>query len=276
MHGKLCVVTGANSGIGLETARGLARAGATVVLACRDVAKGERARDDIVQGTGNDAVSVLPLDLADKAAVRAFAGALRERHARIDVLVNNAGVVRRTRSATKDGFESTFGVNHIGTARVTLELLDLLRAGAPSRVVFVTSKLHRKATMRWDDLQFERGRLRGMEAYNHSKLASLLFAKALARRLAGDGVAVNGAHPGVVGTELTREYPRLVMRIAKIFLLTPTQGAACPLHVATAPELDGVTGEYFEESKRSRASDEACDAAVQDRLWSITEQMLGA
>jgi NAD(P)-dependent dehydrogenase (short-subunit alcohol dehydrogenase family) len=276
MRGKVCIVTGANTGIGLETARGLATAGATVVLACRDVAKGERARESITTSAGRDDVVVMRLDLGDRTSVAAFAKAFGERYDRLDVLVDNAGVAPRLRTTTKDGFETTFGVNHLGTARVTLALLDALRAAVSARVVVVSSKMHHGTTMRWDDLQFERRSLGGLAAYKHSKLANVLFAKALARRLSPHRVTVNVVHPGVVATELTREYPRVLTRVAGLFLLKPAQGAECPLHVATAPELDGVSGEYFEASRRARASPEACDEAAQERLWEITEEMLAA
>jgi NAD(P)-dependent dehydrogenase (short-subunit alcohol dehydrogenase family) len=274
MQGKVCVVTGANTGIGRETARGLAQAGATVVLACRDTAKAQDARSSIARSTGRDDVVVMALDLGDTASIRAFAAAFRERYVRLDVLVNNAGVAPRQRATTRDGFESTFGVNHLGTALLTFELLDLLRASAPSRVVVVSSDLHHRGKMVWDDLQFERRSFQGLAAYCQSKLANVLFAKALARRLDGDGVTVNALHPGVVATELTRHYPRPLVAIWQLFLLTPAQGAACSLHVATSAELEGVTGEYFEKSRIKPAARAARDEAAQEKLWALTEQLL--
>jgi NAD(P)-dependent dehydrogenase (short-subunit alcohol dehydrogenase family) len=275
MEGKVCIVTGANTGIGKETARGLADRGATVILACRDATRGEEARASIAQTSGRDDVAMMPLDLGDQASIRAFAAAFRARYGRLDVLVNNAGVAPRKRTTTRDGFESTFGVNHLGTALLTLELLDLLRASAPSRIVVVSSDLHYRGKMAWDDLQFERRTFNGLAAYNQSKLANVLFTRALARRLAGEGVTVNALHPGVVATELTRSYPRPLVALFQLFLLSPTQGAACSLHVATSPELAGVTGEYFEKSRIKLPSRAAQDEAAQERLWGITEQLLG-
>ncbi|WP_437876751.1 SDR family oxidoreductase [Sorangium sp. So ce513] len=274
MRGKICIVTGGNTGIGKETARGLAQRGATVVLACRDTQKGEAAREDIARTTGNEDVRVMGLDLASKASIRSFAESFRAARDRLDVLVNNAGVWLRSRSTTRDGLEATFGVNHVGTWLLTQELLPLLKQSAPSRIVILSSKLHYSGTMDWEDLQFERRKYSSMTAYKQSKLANVLFTRALSRRLAGTGVTVNAVHPGVVATELTRDYPKLFMKLSQLFLLTPEQGAACSLHVATAPELDGVTGEYFEKSRIKPAAAAALDEAAQERLWKLTEALV--
>lgn len=275
MNGKVCVVTGGNTGIGKETARGLAQRGATVVLACRDVGKAEAARDDIARTTGRGDVEVIALDLGSKASIRAFGEQLRAKHDRLDVLVNNAGVWQRWRRTTKDGIEATFGVNHVGTWLLTQELLPLLKRSAPSRIVVLSSKLHYRGQMGWDDLQFERRKFGSLAAYSQSKLANVLFTKALSRRLEGTGVAVNAVHPGVVATELARDSPKLVMKIVQLFMLTPEQGAACSLNVATAPELAGVTGEYFEKSRIKPAATAALDEAAQERLWKLTEALAG-
>jgi NAD(P)-dependent dehydrogenase (short-subunit alcohol dehydrogenase family) len=280
MDGKVVIVTGANTGIGLETARGLARLGATVVLACRDAGKAEVARYEIEQSVSGANVTAMRLDLGDMEQVREFARTFRERYGRLDVLVNNAGLIARKRKTTRDGFESTFGVNHLGTALLTFELLDLLRDSKPSRVVVVSSDLHYRGKMAWKDLQFEHEPFRGLAAYNQSKLANVLFAKALARRLPPSEVTVNALHPGVVATQLTRAYPRPVVALWQLFLLAPAEGATCSIHVASAPDLAGVTGEYFEKSRIKRASPVACDIASQEKLWAITlglvPQRLGA
>jgi NAD(P)-dependent dehydrogenase (short-subunit alcohol dehydrogenase family) len=275
MAGKIAIVTGSNTGIGKATALGLARGGAQVVLAVRDTAKGEAARAEIVAQTKNDGVVVMALDLGDFASIRAFAAAFAQRFPRLDVLVDNAGVTTRKRTLTRDGFESTFGVNHLGTALLTLELLPLLERSAPSRVVIVSSGLHYRGKMRWDDLQHASGSFSGLAAYNQSKLANVLFANALARRLAGKGVTVNTLHPGVVGTELTRDYPRPIQAVIKVFMLTPEQGAACSLYVATSPAIEGTTGAYFDKSRPKTPSEDARDVAQQERLWALTEQLTG-
>lgn len=273
MNGKVCIVTGGNTGIGKETARGLAQRGAKVVLACRDTARGEAARDDIARSTGRKDVEVIALDLGSKASIRAFGERFRATHERLDVLVNNAGVWRSSRGTTEEGLEATFGVNHVGTWLLTQDLLPLLKKSAPSRVVVLSSKLHYRGRMDWEDLQFERRKYGTTAAYAQSKLANVLFTKALARRLEGTGVTVNAVHPGVVRTELMRDYPKLLVKIFTLFLLTPEQGAECSLHVATAPELAGVTGEYFEKSRIKPAAAEALDEAAQERLWALTEAL---
>ncbi|WP_437739821.1 SDR family oxidoreductase [Sorangium sp. So ce1504] len=273
MNGKVCVVTGGNTGIGKETARGFAQRGAKVVLACRDTGRGEAARDDIARSTGRKDVEVIALDLGSKASIRAFGERFRAAHERLDVLVNNAGVWRSSRGTTEDGLEATFGVNHVGTWLLTQDLLPLLKKSAPSRVVVLSSKLHYRGRMDWEDLQFERRKYGTTAAYAQSKLANVLFTKALARRLEGTGVTVNAVHPGVVRTDLMRDYPKLLMKLFNLFLLTPEQGAECSLHVATAPELAGVTGEYFEKSRIKPAAEAALDEAAQERLWKLTEAL---
>jgi NAD(P)-dependent dehydrogenase (short-subunit alcohol dehydrogenase family) len=275
MQGKVCIVTGSNTGIGKETARGLAQRGATVIMACRDVTKATAARDDIAATTGRKDVVVEALDLGSVKSIRAFAERFKEKHARLDVLVNNAGVWLTSRTTTAEGFESTFGVNHLGTFLLTQELLPLLKASSPSRVVVLSSKLHYSGKMVWDDLQYERRKFSGPSAYNQSKLANVLFTIALAKRLEGTGVTVNAVHPGVVATELSRNYPKLLVKIFNLFLLTPEKGAACSLHVATAPELSKVTGEYFEKSQIKLAAKDARDEAAQERLWKLSEALLG-
>jgi len=275
MKDKVCVVTGSNTGIGKETARGLAQRGFSVVLACRDVAKAEAARDDIVRSTGQREVDVMGLDLANTDSIRAFAQRFAHKYGRLDVLLNNAGLWPTTRSTTDEGYETTFGVNHLGTFLLTHELTPLLCRSAPSRVVILASSLHYRGRMDWDDLMFERRKYDGPKAYSQSKLANVLFMRALSRRLDGLGVAVNAVHPGVVATELARGYPKALVKLFHLFLLSPAEGAACSLHVATAPELEDTTGLYFEKSKPRSPSPRALDMGAQERLWTLSEHLLG-
>lgn len=276
MDGRVCIVTGANTGIGKETARGLAAAGARVILACRNMEKAEAAREDIARSTGRDDVTAMPLDLGSVASVRQFSARVRDELPALHVLVNNAGVWTTSRSTTADGFETTWGTNHLGTFLLTRELLPLLESSAPARVVVLSSKLHYQGAMNWDDLQFERGGFGGPKAYNQSKLANVLFTKALARRLEGRGVTVNAVHPGVVATELARDYPKLLVKLFHLFLLTPEQGAQCSLHVAMSEECGRETGNYYEKSRPKTASRAARDEAAQERLWKLTEDTLAA
>lgn len=273
MAGKVCVVTGANTGIGKETARGLAVRGATVILACRDLVKGEAARADIARTTGRDDVRLIGLDLADLANVRAFAEKLRAELPHLDVLVNNAGVWTTKRGTTVDGFETTFGVNHLGTFLLTNELLPLLEAAPAGRVVTLSSSLHYRGRMRWDDLQAERS-FSGPRAYNQSKLANVLFTLALARRLEKTNVRAFAVHPGVVATELARSYPKLLIKVFHLFLLTPEQGARCSLHAATAPERAAQNGLYFEKSRPRQVAKAARDEEAQERLWRLSEELV--
>ncbi|MDP2312036.1 MAG: SDR family oxidoreductase [Pseudomonadota bacterium] len=271
MNGKVCIVTGSNTGIGKETARELARRGATVILAVRDVAKGEAARAEIAADTGRTDLVVIPLDLGNLASIRAFATRIQAEYPRLDVLVNNAGCWPTVRSTTADGFETTFGSNHLGTFRLTMELLPLLKGSGPARIVVLSSKLHYSGKMAWDDLHYEKRAYSGPGAYNQSKLANVLFTLALARRLEGTSVTVNAVHPGVVATELARGYPAFLVKIFHLFLLTPAQGAACSLYVATSSELAGVTGHYFEHGKSRAPATAALDEAAQERLWDLSE-----
>ncbi len=275
LTGKVAIVTGANTGIGKETARGLAARGATVVIASRDPAKAEAARADIAETTGRTDVSTMTLDLASKESIHAFVKAFEAAHDRLDILVDNAGIWPNERTTTRDGFETTFGVNHLGTFLLTRELLPLLEKSAPARIVVLSSALHYRGKLDWDDLMFERRSYSGTTAYNQSKLANVLFTKALARRLDPKKVTVNAVHPGVVATELARDFPKFFVKIFHLFLLTPKQGAECSLHVATSKDLDGMTGAYFEKSKAKAASKAALDENAQERLFELSEKLLG-
>lgn len=275
MQGKIAIVTGSNTGIGKETARGLAQQGATVIMACRDPQKAEAARAELAAGAGRGEVVAMPLDLGSKVSVRAFARSFGEKYGKLDVLVNNAGVWPTARGTTADGVETTWGTNHLGTFLLTMELLPLLKASAPSRVVVLSSKLHYRGKIDWEDLQFEKKSYSATGAYNQSKLANVMFTKALARRLEGTGVTANAVHPGVVTTELARGYPKLLVKIFHLFTITAEEGAKTSLHVATAAETAKVTGEYFEDCKAKPAAKAALDVAAQERLWKVTEAMIG-
>jgi NAD(P)-dependent dehydrogenase (short-subunit alcohol dehydrogenase family) len=274
----LAVVTGSNTGIGKETARGLVKRGYRVVMACRDARKAAGAAEELKQSDPANAalVETAPLDLGSFDSIRGFAVDLVDRwgDSGLDLLVNNAGLWPTTRSTTADGLETTFGVNHVGTFLLTRELLPLLKKAPAARVVNLTSKLHYRGKMVWDDLQFEQRSFSGPTAYNQSKLANVLFTKALARRLQGTSVTTNAVHPGVVTTELARDYPTILTKLFHLFTISPEQGAACSLYVATAPELAETTGAYFESSKEKAAAKAACDEAAQERLWTLTEDLL--
>jgi NAD(P)-dependent dehydrogenase (short-subunit alcohol dehydrogenase family) len=275
MRGRVCVITGANRGIGRATALGLARRGATVVMLCRDPERGERAQDDVRRESGNPDVSLVVCDLASLASVRAAATVVAARHPAVHVLVNNAGVNVARRAESADGVELTFAVNHLGPFLLTNLLVPLLEAGAPSRVVNVTSTFERFGRIRFDDLQSAR-RYGAVRAYNQSKLATVLFTYELAERLAGTGVTANCVHPGLVATDLMRDWPRWLRALYEPFLLTPEHGARAVIHVATAPELEGVTGKYFHRARETRSSRRSYDVEARRRLWRVSEELTGA
>ena len=281
MRGKTVVITGGNTGIGKETAVALAREGARVIITSRDAERGAAAVDDIATRSASSEVEFLDLDLASIASIRQFADALASRTDRLSVLINNAGSLLRRRQTTADGFEMTFGVNHLGHFLLTALLHDLLLQSAPSRVVVVASEAYKGARrgLDFDDLNLERTRYRGFKAYSRSKLANILFARELARRLDGSGVTANAVHPGLVATRFMRDgdaglLGNLVMAVSRPFMLTAEQGARTTIYVASAPELESITGAYFAESLPAPTNRQAIDMVAARRLWDASKELL--
>lgn len=284
MKDKTVLITGGNAGLGLETAVALATMGAAVTITARDAARGDAARQEIIERSGADPqqVEVMSLDLASTDSIRRFAEAFLATHPRLDVLVNNAGLILSERTETEDGFETTFGVNHLGHALLTDLLLDRLKASAPARIVVVASEAHKFAIdgLKFDDLQCE-GRFWSYRVYGRSKLANIYFTRALAKRLEGTGVTVNAVHPGSVATRFgrdgdTRLTTALTTFVARPFSRTPEEGARTQVWVASAPELEGVSGGYFSSSKPAdqHLSKVARDDAAAERLWSVSRELL--
>jgi retinol dehydrogenase-12 len=275
MNGKVCVVTGATSGIGKATATALARQGAQVVLVGRDRGRGEATAAEL------GAVAATPpqleiADLASMAQVRALADRLNTLD-RIDVLVNNAGFVAGQHRVTADGFEEVLAVNHLAPFLLTNLLLAKLTASAPARVITVASDAHTAARLDVDDLQLEHG-WDSWRSYSNSKLANILFTRELARRLAGTGVTANCAHPGVVRTGFGREGSpllRLGITIARPFLLSPERGASTIVYLATSADVAGASGGYYVKSKLREPSGAARDDATAQRLWQLSEELTG-
>jgi NAD(P)-dependent dehydrogenase (short-subunit alcohol dehydrogenase family) len=281
-HGRVAIVTGANTGLGFETARALASHGATVVLAVRDVERGKQAADRI---TGD--VRIQALDLASLDSVRSAASDLRADHPRIDLLINNAGVMYTPRQTTADGFEMQFGTNHLGHFALTGLLLDRLLPVPDSRVVTVSSTGHRiRAAIHFDDLQWEHSYSR-IGAYGQSKLANLMFTYELQRRLASHGTTVAvAAHPGVSDTELTRNAPAAlrvpITWLAPLLTQSPDRGALPTLRAATDPAVSGGQyygpggfGEIRGHPKLVTSNADSHDRAVHRRLWTVSEQLTG-
>ena len=276
---KTFLVTGANSGIGRETALGLARMGARVVLVCRNQQKGQQALADIQRETRSSQLDLLIADMSSFGSVRALAAQIRQRCQRVDVLINNAGAAVLQRTLSADGIEMTVAGNYLGAALLTCLLLDLLKSSAPSRIVNVSSEAHRNARLDMNDLQFETRKYNALAAYGQSKLLMNAFTFELARRLEGTGVTANSLHPGVVATNIWPSdaplFARIIMSLAKPFMLNPRRGAETSLYVATSPDVAGVSGQYFVKSKRAESNARSRDPNVQAAVWQWTEKMTG-
>jgi len=276
LAGKIVVVTGANTGIGLEIARGLALLRAHVVLACRNAEKAAAAREDIANDTCNDNVTTMQLDTSSTSSIRAFAKAFGEKHDRLDVLVNNAGVYLPTRQVTEDGVERTWATNVLGYFTLTNELLPLLRTSAPSRIVNVSSAMARSLDL--GDVQFERRRYAPREVYAQSKQAERMLTWALDRRLEGSRVYANAIHPGSVDTAMPRGGGGLERAVVDLYFRffgkTPAQGADTAVWAAASDECSMSHGNFYANRKiiRCRFRDEAKEEA----LWSLCEKMVGA
>ena len=283
-QGRLAVITGANTGLGFETARVLAARGASVVLAVRDTGKGKRAAARIAAASPGADLTVQPLDLASLESIRAAAAELRAHHPRIDLLINNAGVMFPPRQTTPDGFELQLGTNHLGPFALTGLLLEQMLPVPGSRVVTVSSLAHRiRARINFGDLQAERS-YRRVAAYSQSKLANLMFTYELQRRLSGAGTTIAvAAHPGLAATELTRNTPATAALLyARLLSQTPAMGALPTLRAATDPGVLG--GQYYGPGgllgtrgypKPAQSSRQSHDTALQHRLWTVSEQLTG-
>jgi NAD(P)-dependent dehydrogenase (short-subunit alcohol dehydrogenase family) len=272
MKDRLAIVTGPTSGIGQEIAAELARLGAQVVLACRDPAKGEATRATIARRTGSDRLTVMRLDTSSQSSIRDFAREFRRIHSRLDVLVNNAGASLRKRRVSVDGIELVFATNVLGYHLVARELLDVLQASAPARIVTVASTF--AGNLDLDDLQFERRAFDGVKVYQQSKACDRLLTWALARRLEGTGVTANAMAPGLVQTGLYRETPapvRLLLRIVGVFAgRSVAQGADTAVWLASSHEVDGLSGRFFE--LRKEVPCEFRNEADEERLWAACER----
>jgi NAD(P)-dependent dehydrogenase (short-subunit alcohol dehydrogenase family) len=279
MAGKTCLVTGATAGIGAVTAAALARKGATVCIVGRSREKCAATAAQIQGATGNAAVDFLLGDLSSQADIRRLAAEFRARHTRLDVLVNNAGGMFLTRQESVDGIELTFALNHLAYFLLTNLLVDMLKSSAPARVVSVSSDAHRMPRrFDFDDPQARR-RYRGFGAYGQSKLANVLFSAELARRLAGTGVTSNALHPGFVATSFFSTpamkplLGRLMGLASRVVAISPEEGAKTSIFLASAPEVEEVTGRYFYRSKRAEPSPAARDPDAARRLWTLSEEI---
>lgn len=279
VRGKTVLVTGATSGIGLEAAVALARQGARVVVAGRDAGRTAAAVATVRSRAGVQEVPHLLCDFSSQESIRKFAGEVLARFDRLDVLVNNAGGVHKRREVTVDGIEATFATNHLGYFLLTNLLLDRIVASAPARIVSVASIGHRRGTLDFDDLGFERGGYAIMRAYTRSKLANVLFAAELARRLQGTGVTSNSLHPGSVATNIWSGAPLwakpLIQILYRPFFLSAEKGGSFIVQLAADPALEGVTGKYFETGTMIDPAPLGRDEALAKRLWAVSAEMVG-
>ena len=270
MSPKICLVTGANGGIGRAAAGALAKRGAVVVLACRDRVRGQLAASEIVSATGNRAVEVLAVDLSSQDSVRALAAAFAEKYERLDALLHVAAVVKARRALTPDGLETMFAVNHLAPFLLTGLLLDRLKAVAPSRVVTITAPS--TTALDFDDLQGEK-RFNSLGAFGASKMANLLFTYELARRLQGTGVTANALHPGLVKSDLMKEAPLPVRFITQLVSSGPEKAGEALADLALSPQFEGQSGKFFGSGKEIKSNAYSHDAQTQARLWEVSVEL---
>ena len=286
MKGRICVITGSNSGIGKETAIGLAKMGATIVMVVRDRERGEKAQTEIVKQTGNDSVDLMICDLSSMSSIRHFAEEFKKKYDRLDVLINNAGAVFNKREVTPEGFERTLAVNYLGPFLLTHELMDLLKSSAPSRIINVSSGLAKDGKVDLDDLQSEKNyprtkaySRRHAPVYDNAKLMVMMFTYELARRLKGSGVTVNVLMPGFTATNLGKSSGSLTSSIM-FKLVRPMQqsamkGAETSVYLASSNEVKDITGKCFAKKKETKTCPASYEEELQKRLWSKPESMLG-
>jgi len=271
------LVTGASAGLGKAITTGLARQGATVVMVSRNRQKGEETLSEIAGVTGNPSLDLLVADLSSQQAIRQLAQEFQQRYSRLHILVNNAGAHMQQRQLSVDGIEMNLAINHLSAFLLTNLLVDTMRASAPARIVNVASNAMTRS-VNLDDLQSEQTFV-PFAVYGQAKLAMALCTYALARRLTGTGVTVNALHPGLTATNIVDAVAPPIARpflgIIKRFLQTPEQGAQTALYLATSPEVEGVTGQYFVRSKQGRSVPNSYDEALQERVWTMSADLVG-
>ncbi|XP_076577541.1 retinol dehydrogenase 12, like isoform X1 [Chaetodon auriga] len=276
LEGKTVVITGANTGIGKETAIDLAKRGAKVIMACRDMDRAQAAMKEVVESSGSQQVTCMRLDLADSKSIREFAEAINKGEPQLNILINNAGVMVCPYGKTADGFEMQIGVNHLGHFLLTHLLIDLIKRSAPARIITVSSMAHSFGSINLEDINSEKSYNKS-GAYSQSKLANVLFNRLLAKKLEGTGVTTYSLHPGVIQTDLWRHLSgpqRFVMKMVSPFTKSPVQGAQTTIYCAVEPSLEKESGGYYSDCAPASCSAAAKDDDMAQKLWELSCQLL--
>lgn len=278
LSGKVIIVTGANSGMGLAATIELARMGARVIMACRSMERGERALEQALTQSGSAQIELMLCDLGSFESIRSFTASFIHKVGQLDVLVNNAGVVSLKRELTKDGFESQIGVNHLGHFLLTNELLELLKRASQGRIINLSSGAHKAGKIHFDDPNLTK-RYNVVKGYAQSKLANILFTKELARRLKDTNITVNCVHPGAVGTNIGVDrgtgFGKTVHKLLRPFFRTPLEGASTAIYLASSKEASSSTGHYYIDNKIVPVSQRANDTELAAKFWMWSEQQVG-
>ena len=271
---KICIITGATSGIGRETALELARQQAILVLPVRNISKGEEFKDEIIQKTDNANIDIMECDLASFDSIRKFAKAFLIKYQELHILINNAGVWELKAQKSADGIELTFAVNYLAPFLLTNLLLDLMKRSAPVRIINVSSEAHRIGTINFTNLEGER-RWNSLRAYSQSKLANILFSRTLSKMLDGDKITVNSLHPGMVATKLFQKFPKILVDIASLIMISPENGAQTAIYLATSAEVLKITGKYFIKKRIKKPAPKAANNQAAEKLWEISLELTG-
>ncbi|HET8865145.1 MAG TPA: SDR family oxidoreductase [Gracilimonas sp.] len=277
MNNKLCIITGANSGIGFQTAKALADKGAYIVMVCRNEDKAEAAKKQIFEETSNPGINIVLCDFAIQSEIRKATEVIKKNYDKIDVLINNHGFLASEKVETVDGLEMTFAVNHIGYFLFTNLLLDQIKAADSGRIVSVASEAHRAGEFDPENIQLEEN-FSPWKAYGNSKLFNIMFTKELARRLKNTNVTANSLHPGVVSSNFAQSgswIMKTLFTIGKLFFISPKKGAETSIYLASSDEVKEVNGAYFKNKKAASPSKTARDEAAAKELWEISEKLCG-
>ncbi|MCB0753835.1 MAG: SDR family oxidoreductase [Ignavibacteriae bacterium] len=272
---KICVITGCNSGIGKNTAIELAKLGYEIIMLVRDSEKSRNAYEEIKKESGSELLQLIYIDLASLESIKKSADELKKKISKINVLINNAGIFKRKEARSPEGFELTIAVNYLAPFYLTKLLLPLIENAESSRIISLSSELYKNGKV-YLDSRFSNTKFDGTKAYADSKLLVIYFTKSLAKRLSTTSVTVNALHPGVIGTDVFREYPKWFSRLLSLFISTPEMGAQPSVYLATSAEVKGLTGKYFYKTKVKETDPVANDEELADNIWEKTEELINS